>query len=71
MKFINFTLLVAALTVGLNVIDPAVAQTLTVSEVEVQEGGTATVTLELSAPVDFAIRYTYFTRDDTARGTRQ
>ena len=52
---------------GALLVPPVAAQTLTVSEVEVQEGGTATVTLELSAPVDFAIRYTYFTRDDTAR----
>ena len=47
----------AALT-AVVLMGPAGAQTLTVSDVVVKEGGTATVTLELSSPVDFAIRYT-------------
>ena len=43
------------------------AQTLTVLDVVMDEGGTATVYLELSNPVDFAIQYYYSTRDSTAR----
>lgn len=52
---------------GVALVLPAAAQTLTVSEVTVNEGGTATVYLNLSIPVDFAIRYTYFTHNSTAR----
>jgi len=39
---------------------------LTVSNVVVTEGGYATFRLKLSKPVDFAIRYYYFTRAGTA-----
>ncbi len=39
---------------------------LTVSDVTVTEGGYATFRLKLSRPVDFAVRYYYFTRAGTA-----
>ena len=61
--------LLGVAVIGQFLVSPVAAQTLTVSNVEVNEGGTATVTLELSAPADFAIRYTWFTRDGTARAT--
>jgi len=40
---------------------------LTVANVTVTEGGTATVRLKLSEPVEYAIRYRYFTRAGTAQ----
>ncbi len=61
--------LLGVAVIGQFLVSPVAAQTLTVSNVEVNEGGTATVTLDLSAPADFAIRYTWFTRDGTARAT--
>jgi len=56
----------AALVLAGTLAQPATAQKLTVSDVTVTEGGYAIFKLRLSTPVDYAIRYFYFTRAGTA-----